>query len=84
MELFAMVGETVREAQIFTAEVALLLVVIGIIWFFLCVALFFKIWIMTNDVSKIKDMVQEQLDLEHPYVEVGKEDNKKLEHNKPA
>ena len=39
----------------------------------LCIVLFFKIWIMTNDVSKIKDMLKEQLDLEHPYVEVNTE-----------
>lgn len=39
----------------------------------LCIILFFKIWIMTNDVSRIKAMLQEQLDLEHPYVEDSKD-----------
>lgn len=24
---------------------------------------------MTNDVSKIKDLLQEQLDIEHPYID---------------
>lgn len=47
----------------------LFIIFIGILWFLLCVILFFKIWGMTNDVKEIKTMFKEQLDLEHPYVE---------------
>lgn len=42
---------------------------LGILWWVLCIVLFFKIWGMTNDVSEIKGLLKEQLDLEHPYVE---------------
>jgi len=48
---------------------------LGILWWVLCIVLFFKIWGMTNDVSEIKGLLKEQLDLEHPYVE----DNKSAE-----
>jgi len=45
---------------------------LGILWWVLCIVLFFKIWGMTNDVSEIKGLLKEQLDLEHPYVENDK------------
>ena len=38
------------------------------------VILFFKIWGMTNDTSKIKDILQEWLDIEHPEIEDEKQD----------
>ncbi|MFZ1301459.1 MAG: hypothetical protein WAQ27_02680 [Candidatus Microsaccharimonas sp.] len=60
----------------------------GVIWFILllvltllptilCIVLFFKIWVMTNDVGKIKNLLQEQFDLEHPYVEQTEKDDSK-------
>ena len=48
---------------------AIILLTFAIIWSVLCIILFFKVWVMTNDVSKIKDMLKEWLDLEHPLVE---------------
>lgn len=66
--------EEAVQIQLISGGAALVIIIIGIVSFFLCVALFFKIWIMTNDVNKIKDMLREQLDLEHPYVEVKAED----------
>lgn len=54
--------------------VILLCIVIASLPLILSIILFFKIWIMTNDVSKIKDLLQEILDIEHPYVnEKGEE-----------
>lgn len=51
------------------AGFSIFIIFLGILWFLLCVILFFKIWGMTNDVRDIKNMFKEQLDLEHPYVE---------------
>lgn len=48
---------------------AIFFVFIPLIWFALCIILFFKVWAMTNDVSRIKDLLEEQMDLEHPYIE---------------
>ena len=48
---------------------AIISLTFAIIWSVLCIILFFKVWVMTNDVSKIKDMLREWLDLEHPLVE---------------
>ena len=50
----------------------------GILWFLLCVILFFKVWGMTNDVSEIKRMFKEQLDLEHPYIEKNESKENKI------
>ena len=44
------------------------IIFLGILWFLLCVILFFKIWGMTNDVSEIESLLKEQIDLDHPYV----------------
>jgi hypothetical protein len=52
-----------------SAGFGIFIIFLGILWFLLCVILFFKIWVMTNDVREIKNMFKEQLDLEHPYVE---------------
>lgn len=52
---------------------------LGILWWILCVILFFKIWGMTNDVREIKDMFKEKLDLEHPFID----DNKSTENKTP-
>lgn len=51
------------------AGFGIFIIILGILWFLLCFILFFKIWGMTNDISEIKNMFKEQLDLEHPYVE---------------
>ena len=52
-----------------SAGLGLFIIFLGILWFLLCVILFFKIWGMTNTVSEIRSLLKEQLDLEHPYVE---------------
>ncbi len=52
---------------------AIILLTFAIIWWVLCIILFFKIWAMTNDVSKIKDMLREWLDLDHPIIDDGAE-----------
>ena len=44
-------------------------IAVSILWFLLCVILFFKIWAMTNDIRDIRDKMEEWLDLEHPEVE---------------
>ena len=54
------------------------IIFMGILWFLLCVILFFKIWGMTNDVSEIKKMFKEQLDLEHPYIEKNESKENKI------
>ena len=54
------------------------IIFMGILWFLLCVILFFKVWGMTNDVSEIKRMFKEQLDLEHPYVEKNESKENKI------
>lgn len=52
-----------------SAGFGIFILFLGILWWVLCIILFFKIWGMTNDVSEIKNMFKEQLDLEHPYAE---------------
>lgn len=52
-----------------SAGLGLFIIFLGILWFLLCVILFFKIWGMTNTVSEIRSLLKEQLDLEHPYAE---------------
>lgn len=64
-----MSNETIQVIQFLSSSFAGLFLFLGIIWWLLCIILFFKVWGMTNDVSKMKDMLREQLDLEHPYVE---------------
>ncbi len=54
------------------------IIFMGILWFLLCVILFFKVWGMTNDVSEIKRMFKEQLDLEHPYIEKNESKENKI------
>lgn len=51
-------------------------IIVGILWWLLCIILFFKVWGMTNDVRNIRDMVEEWLDLEHPEVEVERSPTK--------
>lgn len=50
-----------------------LMIVVYAIVTLLNVILFFKVWGMTNDTKKIKDLLQEWLDLEHPVVEDKKD-----------
>ncbi len=47
----------------------LLFLLIALVPTILSIVLFFKVWFMTNDVSKIKDLLQELIDIEHPYVD---------------
>ena len=50
---------TTEQAQLLqNDELALLfMLILGLIWMILPIVLFFKIWIMTNDMSKIKDIL---------------------------
>jgi hypothetical protein len=74
-----MLGNNVQQAEIFTSGFGLLLLVLAFVPSILCIVLFFKVWIMTNDVSKIKDILKEQMDLEHPYVDISNKDKKIVE-----
>ena len=46
-----------------------LIVVFCIFITLLNIILFFKVWGMTNDTRRIKDILQEWLDIEHPVIE---------------
>ncbi len=50
-------------------EVVGILLLISVIVTLLNIMLFFKVWGMTNDTKRIKDILQEWLDIEHPAVE---------------
>lgn len=39
-------------------QLYILLIILSIIWSVLCIALFFKIWGMTNDVEEIKNILK--------------------------
>ena len=45
-----------------------IVLIISIIWSVLAIVLFFKIWVMTNDVSEMKDMLKVWLNIEHPVI----------------
>jgi nitrate/nitrite transporter NarK len=47
----------------------LIFMLVSFVPFILCVVLFVKLWIMTNDVRKIKDIIEERLNLEHAYTD---------------
>lgn len=51
------------------------ILLIGAVVAALNIILFFKIWGMTNDTEKIKNILQEWLDIEHPLVEDEKSKN---------
>lgn len=50
----------------FASGLGLFFLIIATVVLILCIVLFFKVWGMTNDVSKIKDMLQDWLDIEYP------------------
>ncbi len=52
-----------------SAGYGIFILFLGILWWVLCIILFFKVWGMTNDVREIKNMFEEQFDLEHPVIE---------------
>ena len=58
-----------EQAFIWSSGIGLVFLFIGVVWFVLCIILFFKIWFMTNDVAKIKEILTVQIDLDHPYVD---------------
>jgi hypothetical protein len=58
--------DDLNNAFIITSGVLYLIVAITAI---LQTILFFKVWQMTNNVSKIQETMQEWFDLEHPIVE---------------
>ena len=61
----------------FSLEFIGLIIAIYVIITLLNIILFFKVWGMTNDTAKIKDILQEWLDLEHPVIEDEKDIKKK-------
>lgn len=67
---------TMQQLQLLTGGFGLSIVFFGILWWVLCVVLFFKVWGMTNDVSEMKATMKEWFDLEHPLVEKDKEESK--------
>lgn len=60
-----------------TSDFIGLIMVIGALVTLLNITLFFKIWGMTNDTTKIKDILQEWLDIEHPEIDDTEPQNKK-------
>jgi len=58
--------------QLLSGGVGLFILFMGILAWLLCVILFFKIWGMTNDISQMKNMLKEWLDIEHPVVDTNK------------
>lgn len=60
--------------QILSGGFGLFIFFLGIAWWVLSIILFFKIWGMTDNISKMKDLLQEQLDIEHPYANNTKEE----------
>lgn len=52
-----------------SAGISGVVIVLGLIWWILCIVLFFKVWGMTNNISRIRDILEEWLDLEHPEIE---------------
>lgn len=71
-----MTESTMQQLQLLTGGFGLIIVFFGILWWVLCVVLFFKVWGMTNDVNEMKATMQEWFDLEHPLVEKDKEESK--------
>lgn len=59
-----------------TEEFFAVATIFGIFIIMLNIVLFFKIWMMTNDTAKIKDMLQEWFDIEYPIVEDQKKKDK--------
>ena len=66
-----MSNDIVQQFQLLTGGVSLMVLFFGILWWLLCIILFFKVWGMTNNVNKMKDMLQEWLDIEHPITKEG-------------
>jgi hypothetical protein len=71
-----MSDDTIQQLQALTGGGVLLFAFFGILWWVLCVVLFFKVWGMTNDVNEMKATMKEWFDLEHPLVETDKEESK--------
>ena len=46
-----------EQAFIWSSGIGLVFLFIGVVLFVLCIILFFKIWFMTNDVAKIKEIL---------------------------
>lgn len=59
-------GTSAYEIMQLGAAATVVFTIIGIVWLVLCIVLFFKVWGMTNDVAKIKDTLNEWIDIEHP------------------
>lgn len=55
--------------QMLSGGFALFLLSLGLVWWLLCIILFFKVWGMTNNINRMKDLLEEWLDIEHPVVE---------------
>jgi hypothetical protein len=64
-----MSDNTIQQIQLLTGGFGLIIIFFGILWWVLCVVLFFKVWSMTNDVMEMKETLKEWFDLEHPVIE---------------
>ena len=62
-----MLEDAIQQVQALSAGTALIFLFFTVIPLILSIILFFKVWIMTDDISRIKEWI----DLEHPYVDDG-------------
>lgn len=67
--------QTTETAQFIGGGLFTLILLVAIITWLLNIILFFKIWGMTNDVSQMKEVLKEWLDLEHPEEDEASEDD---------
>jgi len=66
--------------QILSGGVLIFITIVAIVWWALCIILFFKVWGMTNDTREIRDMLEEWLDIEHPIVSEREAKTENTEH----
>lgn len=70
VEIVDLVNAVILEGG-FSLLVAMFMITIATIWAILPIILFFKVWGMTNDIREMRDLYRDQMDLEHPLVEIG-------------
>jgi hypothetical protein len=72
----------IQNLFVLSGGIGLFILFLGITWWLLCIILFFKVWGMTNNIKRMKDIAEEQLNIEHPYVEqTNKDQTKELPKN---
>lgn len=68
-------NDTFQQSIEADGNMLLFLFLIALIVLIFHFVLFFKIWFMTNDVASIKELLQTQMDLEHPRVKDDSKNN---------